>query len=82
MRQSQELLAERQQGLAPAVCQSQADAHEAMWQHMQKKAAEKLFCCDGHEFLFAAVGVIFPAERHLAIGEVDDPVVEMATRWV
>ena len=46
-----------------------------MREYMEKKAAQKLLCCDRHQLLFAAVGVIFPAERHLTIGEVYEPVV-------
>ena len=46
-----------------------------MGKHMQKKAAQKLLCCHGHQLLFAAVGVIFPAEGNCIIGEVDEPVV-------
>ena len=74
---SQQLLAERQQRLAAAVCQEaeEADAYKAMWKHMEKKAAQKLLCCHCHQFLFAAVGVILPAESDLTIGEVDEPMV-------
>jgi len=77
MRQSQELSAEWQQRFAAAVCEEaeEADAHKAMWKHMQEEAAQKLLCSDGHELLFAAVGVVLPAERHVAISKVDDPVV-------
>jgi hypothetical protein len=42
---------------------------------MEKKAAQKLFRCHCHQLLFAAVRVILPAERDLAIGEGNDPVV-------
>jgi hypothetical protein len=42
---SQQLLANRQQGFAPAVRQEaeKADTRKAMREHMQKKAAQKLF---------------------------------------
>src|SRR3954453_1088581 len=42
---------------------------------MQKEAAQEIIGCHGHQFLFAAVGVILPAERHEAIGEVNDSVI-------
>ena len=73
----QQLPAERQQSLTAAISQvtEEADAHKAMGKHMEKEAAQKLFCCDRHQLLFAAVSVIFPAERHLTIGEVDEPVI-------
>ena len=73
----QQSMAERQQGFAPAVGQEseEADADEAMRKYMEKEAPQKLLCCHCHELLFAAVGVILPAERHLIIGEVYEPVV-------
>jgi hypothetical protein len=46
-----------------------------MWKHMEKEAAQKLLCCDGHQLLFAAVSVILPAKRHLTISEVYEPVI-------
>ena len=42
---------------------------------MQQEAAQKLICCDGHQLLFAAVGVILPAERYLSSGEADQTMV-------
>ena len=73
----QQLLAERQHSFTSAISQKteETNANEAMWEYMEKKAAQKLLCCHCHELLFAAVGVILPAERHLIIGEVYDPVV-------
>ena len=73
----QQLLAERQQSSAPAIGQEaeEADAYEAMWKHMEKKTAQKLLGCDSHQLLFAAVSIIFPAERYLTIGEVDEPMI-------
>jgi len=46
-----------------------------MGKHMEKKAAQKLFRCDGHQLLFAAMRIILPAEGDLAISEGNDPVV-------
>ena len=73
----QQLPAKRQQGLAAAVSQEaeETDAHEAMREHMQKKAAQKLLCGHRHQLLFAAAGIILPAERHLAIGKVDEAMI-------
>jgi hypothetical protein len=50
----QQLLANRQQGFAPAVGQEakKADAEEAVREHMEKKAAQKLFRRYCHELLF------------------------------
>ena len=73
----QQLSREGQQGLASTVGQKAEEAatHNAMREHMQKKAAQKLLGRYGHQLLFAAVGVILPAERHLTVGEVHEPVV-------
>ena len=70
-------MAERQQSFAAAVGQvaEEADAHKAMWKHMEKKAAQKLLRRNCHELLFAAVGIILPAERHLTMGEVYEPAI-------
>jgi hypothetical protein len=69
------LSAERQQGLTATIGKEaeEADAHKTMRKHMEKKAAQELIGCHRHEFLFAVVGVILPAERHLTIGEVYEP---------
>ena len=42
---------------------------------MQEEAAQKLLRCHCHQLLFAAVRVILPAERDLAIGEVNNPMI-------
>ena len=70
-------MAERQQSFAAAIGQEaeEADAHKARWKHVEKKAAQKLLGRYGHQLLLAAAGVIFPAERHLIIGEVYKPVI-------
>ena len=73
----QQLSAERQQGLAATVGKEaeEAAAHKAMRKHMQKEAAQELVGCYRHELLFAAIGVILPAERHLSISEVYEPMI-------
>lgn len=53
----------------------EANAHKARWKHIEKKATQKLLSWDRHQLLFTPVGVIFPAERHLIIGEVYEPVI-------
>jgi hypothetical protein len=70
-------MAERQQSFTAAIGQEaeEADTHKARWKHVEKKAAQKLLGRYGHQLLLAAVGVIFPAERHLTIGEVYKPVI-------
>ncbi|MCU1273015.1 MAG: hypothetical protein JWO48_446 [Bryobacterales bacterium] len=42
---------------------------------MEQKPTQKLLGGHGHQPLLALMGVIFPAEGDLAIGEVHDPVV-------
>ena len=37
-----------------------ADAHEAFWQYMEKKAAEEVHGVEGHDLLLAAVGIVAP----------------------
>jgi hypothetical protein len=73
----QQLSAERQQDFASPISQKaeEANTNEAMRQHMEKKAAQKLFGAHGHQLLLAAVGVILPAESDLVIRESNDPVV-------
>ena len=70
-------MTEWQQSFTAAIGQQseEADTQKAMWKHMEKKAAQKLLGRDCHELLLAAVGIIFPAERHLTIGEVHKPVI-------
>ena len=46
-----------------------------MREHMEKEAAQKLFRRYCHQLLFAAMRIILPAERDLAIGKGNDPMV-------
>ena len=73
----QQLPAKRQQELAPAIGQEteETDADEGMWKHMKKKAPQELLRCEGHEFLFAAMRIILPAESDLAIRKGNNPMV-------
>ena len=73
----QQLSAEWQQSFAAPVREEaeEPNADEAGRKHMEKEATQELVSSDGHHFLFAAVGIVFPAERDLTIDEVDDPMV-------
>ena len=42
---------------------------------MEQEPPQKLIGGDSHQSLLAAMGIIFPAEGDLAIGNVDDPVI-------
>ena len=42
---------------------------------MEQKPAQKFLGVDGHQSLLAAVRIIFPAKRHLTIGNIDNPVI-------
>jgi hypothetical protein len=42
-----------------------ADAYETLGQNVQEKAAQELYCVQGHDALLAAVGIIAPAEADL-----------------
>jgi hypothetical protein len=76
-RHAQQLPAERQQDLALTVCQEaeEADADEAMWKHMEEKAAQKLFRSHCHELLLAAVRVVLPTKGDSIIGKGNNPMV-------
>ena len=54
---------------------TKANTHEATWEHMQKEAAQKLIGGDRHQLLLTAVRIVFPTERHLAIGNLCDSMV-------
>ncbi len=70
-------MAERQESFTAASGKEaeEANTNEAMWKDMEKKAAQELFRCHGHQFLLAAMRIILPAESDLAISERDNPVV-------
>jgi len=52
-----------------------ADAHEALGQYMQEKAAEEVHGVEGHDALLAAVGIIAPEETDTLPVEAGDPVI-------
>lgn len=42
---------------------------------MKQEPPKKLLGGDSHQSLLALVGIIFPSKRHLAIGNIDNPVI-------
>lgn len=73
----EKLLAQRQQ-LRPAPRRQEseeADADETVRQHMQQKTGQELLAGHGHLSLLVGVRVILPAEGHLAVGHVQQPMV-------
>ena len=52
-----------------------ADAHEAGWQQMEQKSAQKLLDIQSHEPLLVAMGGVSPLECDIALGESDQPAV-------
>ena len=46
-----------------------SDANEALGQNVDQEAAQELICGDRHDFLLAAVSIIFPAKRDSIILE-------------
>ena len=64
--------------LSPSPCGQKAemaDAHKATRQHMQQEPTQEFVGRDGHFALLVAVGVIFPSERDLAVGQGHESVV-------
>ena len=53
----------------------EADAHEATRQHVQQEATKELFATDRHRALPTSASVVLPAEGHLAVSHVDQPVI-------
>jgi hypothetical protein len=49
-----------------------ADANQTAGKDMEQEAAEELAGRNGHDLLFAAMGVITPEEGHISIAEVDE----------
>jgi hypothetical protein len=40
-----------------------------------QETAQELFVSQGHRPPLAAMGVIFPEERHVGVGEIDEPMI-------
>jgi hypothetical protein len=52
-----------------------ADADQAFGQHVKKKSAQELMGGNGHDLLFAAVGIVSPAEGDATVFEGHEPMV-------
>jgi hypothetical protein len=46
-----------------------ADAHKAVWQQVEKEAAQELFDRQSHDPLLVAVGGVAPAKSDVSVGE-------------
>src|SRR5580700_6432901 len=53
----------------------EADAHEATRQHVQQEPTKELFATDRHRALPTSASVVLPPEGHLAVSNVDQPVI-------
>jgi hypothetical protein len=62
---------------SPSICKEseEADAHEATRQHVQQEPTKELFATDRHRPLPTSPSVVFPSESHLAVSNVDEPVI-------
>jgi hypothetical protein len=71
------LTAEGQQGGPPPVGKKaeKADANEALGQDMQQEPSQELVNRESHLPLLVPVGIVFPAERDLAVLEGDQAMV-------
>jgi hypothetical protein len=71
------LLTERQQRSATPICQeaAEANAHKTARQCVKQEPSQKFLGSYGHQPLLTLVGIIFPSEGNLAIGNVYDPVI-------
>ena len=69
--------AERQEFSAAPVREeaAESDAHEAARQRVGQEPSQELLAGYSHQSLLALVGMVFPAERDLAVGKVDDPMI-------
>ena len=52
-----------------------ADANQSLGQNVDQESAQKLFCGNSHDLLFAAMRIVLPAERHSIILEGDESMV-------
>ena len=68
----------------PAVCEKAevADAYQALGQNVDQEAAQELIGGDRHDFLLAAVRIVFPAKGDSIILERHSRWLEIATRCV
>ena len=76
-RDAQQLAASRDFDPAVTVAEKPVvtDAHEAVRQHVEQEAADELVCIQCHFFRLIVVTVIFPAESHLAVFNVEQAII-------
>ncbi len=70
-------MTQRQGSAAASVGEKAAEANtnKAARQGVQEKTAQELLRRESHQFLFTVMRIVFPAERHVAIGYTRDAVV-------
>jgi hypothetical protein len=73
----QQSSAEWQQHTAASIRQKAevANAREAQRENVFQETAEKLFLSQGHRSPLVAMCVVFPEERHVGVGEIDEPMI-------
>ena len=73
----QQVTTQRKESPAPAIGQQPevVDARETTRQNVLKKAPQELLMGQRHHAALAVVGVIFPAEGHLRIRDIDQPMI-------
>ena len=52
-----------------------SDAHISMWQYMKEEPSDELIGFESHGLLFAAIGIVPPAEGDIAVLNIEDTVV-------
>jgi hypothetical protein len=73
----QQSSAERQQPTTASIGQKAevANAGEASRENVFQETAQERFVRQGHRPPLAAMGVVFPEERHVGVGEIDEPMI-------
>lgn len=73
----QQFTTQRKELSAPAIGKQTEvpDAREPARQDVLEKASQELLMCQRHDTGLAVVGVVFPAERHVRIGDIDQAMV-------
>src|SRR5262249_3159701 len=76
-RSCQQSSAEGKQRAAPAIGQNAeiANARKTPRKNMFQEAAQKLVMSQRHLPPFAAMGIVFPEERPLAVGDINQPMI-------
>jgi hypothetical protein len=76
-RSRQQSSAEWQKETAPPIRQEAevSDAREASWEHVFEETMQEDLMLECHRTPLVVMGVVFPAEGHLSIGNVNQPMV-------